>query len=138
MDKKSLKLLYRSLDTTLSEKEQRRLINALESSEELREEKALILAQRQAVTDSAPSSFGPNFAERVMGRIESLRTKQKNGLELFYETFKLTFRRMAIVSALILLVLVSYNLIKNDILPQDEIIFASDSVVEEILELPLF
>ncbi len=138
MNKKILKLLYRSFDTELSEKNQKRLDNALEKSEELRLEKERALAQRQALAKNGTQSFSPFFAERVMGQIESLGQAKKNGFELFYETFKAMFQRLAIVSAVVLLVLVSYNLIKGDILPQEEIIFASDAAMEEILELPLF
>lgn len=138
MEKKILNLLYRSFDALLTEKEKRLLDEALEGSEALRQEKERILAQRKAVADSASSSFGPNFHERVLGRIADLGSQKKNGMESFYEAFKLTFQRLAVASVLILLLLVSYNLIKGDILPQDEILFASDSVVEEILEVPLF
>jgi len=138
MDKKTLKVLYRSFDASLNEKEQRVLDEALKGSEELRKEKERIRTQRRAVADSSSSSFGPHFPERVMGRIADLGSKKRNGLESFYITFKLIFQRLAVASALILLLLVSYNLIKGDILPQDEIIFASDAVVEEILDVPLF
>jgi hypothetical protein len=138
MNKKILRLLFRSFDAAMTEKEQRCLDEALEDSEELRKEKERILVQRQAIVDSAFFSFGPHFPERVMGKISALGFKKRTGLESFYETFKLTFQRLAMASALILLLLVSYNLIKGDILPQDEILFASDSVVAEILDVPLF
>lgn len=138
MDKKILKLLLRSFDASLAEKEQRVLDEALENSEELRREKERIRSQRKAVAGSASPSFDPHFPERVMRKISCLGSKKRNGLEFFYETFKLTFQRLAVASALVLLLLVSYNLIKGDILPQDEVIFASDAVVAEILDVPLF
>jgi len=138
MNKKILKLLYRSFDRELSEKNQKRLDDALENSDELRKERARAIAQRQALAKSGTQSFGPFFAERVMGRIESLGQTKANGFELFYETFKAMFQRLAIASAIVLLALVSYNLIKSDILPQDEIMFASEATMEEILDLPLF
>ena len=138
MNKKILKLLYRSFDTKLSGKNKKRLDDALEKSESLRLEQEQALAQRQTLTRSGSQSFTPFFADRVMGKIESLGQTKKNGFELFYETFKTMFQRLAIASAVVLLVLVSYNLIKGDILPQEEIIFASDAAMEEILELPLF
>ncbi|MFC2164665.1 hypothetical protein ACFLT2_06695 [Acidobacteriota bacterium] len=138
MNKKILKLLYRSLDTELSGKNQKRLDEALHMSEELRLERERASAIRQDLIKSRTQSFTPFFAERVMGKIESLGQAKKNGFELFYETFKAMFRRLAMASAIVLLVLVSYNLIKSDLLPEDEIIFASDAAMEEILELPLF
>jgi len=138
MNKKILKLLYRSLDTDLSEKDQKRLDDALKKSGELRMEKEQALAQRRAISKSGTQSFKPFFVERVMRQIQSLGPTKKNGFEIFYETFKAMFLRLAIASAVVLLVLVSYNLIKSDIIPQDEIIFASDTTMEEILDLPLF
>jgi len=138
MNKKILKLLYRSFDTELSEKDQKSLDDALERSDELRMERERALAQRQALAKSGTQTFGPFFPERVMGRIESLGQTKKNGFELFYETFKAMFQRIAVASVAILLVLISYNLIKSDIIPEDEIIFASDAAMEEILDMPLF
>jgi hypothetical protein len=138
MNKNILKLLYRSFDMKLSEKDQRRLDEALAKSEDLRLEKERALAQRRALVESGAQSFKPFFAERVMGKIESLGQEKKNGFELFYETFKAMFQKLAIASTVVLLVLVSYNLIKSDVLPQEEIIFASDAAMEEILDLPLF
>ena len=137
-NKKILRLLYRSLDSELSEKDRKKLEDALERSSELRMERERALAQRQALAKSGTQSFDPFFADRVMARIESLGQTKKNGFELFYETFKVMFHRLANASALVMLVLVSYNIIKSDLLPEDEIIFTSDAAMEEILDLPLF
>ena len=136
-NKKILKLLYRSLDGDLNEKDRLRLDEALEKSEELRKEKEGLLAQRQVVADSAGHSFGPYFADRVMNRIDGLSQK-KNGLEGFYDSFMAIFRKVAIVSAVILVLLISYNVIKSDIVPEDELFFMADTTIEEILDLPLF
>jgi hypothetical protein len=137
IDRKVLKLLYRSLDGNLKDKDQKKLDEALEKSEELRKDKERVSAQRQAVADSAGQSFGPFFAERVMHRIEGLDQK-KNGLQAFYESFLAAFRKVAIVSAVVLVLLISYNVVKSDIVPEDEIFFMADTTMEEILDLPLF
>jgi hypothetical protein len=136
-DRKVLKLLYRSLDSDLKDKDQRKLDEALEKSEELRKEKERVLAQRQAVAASASQSFSPFFTDRVMSRIEGLGQK-KNGWEAFYEGFMAAFRKVAIVSAVVLVLLISYNVIKSDIVPEDELFFMADTTMEEILDLPLF
>jgi hypothetical protein len=136
-NRKALKLLYRSLDGDLKDKDQKKLEEALERSEVLRKEKERALAQRQAVADSAGRSFGPYFADRVMHRIEGLGQK-KNGLEAFYENFMAAFRKVALVSAVVLVLLISYNVIKSDIVPEDELLFMADTTMEEILNLPLF
>ncbi len=71
MNKKILKLLYRSFDTELSQKDQRRLDDALEKSEALRLERDRAFAQRQDLAKSGSQSYSPFFAEKVMGKIES-------------------------------------------------------------------
>ena len=136
-NKKIIELLYRSFDDNLKEKEQKQLAEALENSKELRQEKELIAAQRQAVSDSAAQSFKPFFAERVMNRIKEISEK-KNTLETFYDTFKAVFQRFAIAGAVIMLALIIYNLGIGDSLSIEEIFYASDFTFEEILQLPLF
>ena len=137
MDKKILKLLYRSFDEALNEEEKEQLEKALKECEELRIEKERLLAQRQALAESPGHSFKPQFAERVMGRIQTLDQK-KNGIESFYDALLVMFRKFAIVGAAILLLLLIYNLQTGDILSSEEIMFASDFTFEEILDLPLF
>lgn len=137
MDKKILKLLYRSFDDEPNEREQEQLEHALKESVELQKEKERILVQRQALSESTPPTFEPLFAERVMNRIESLG-KKKSGIESFYESLWVMFRRFAIVGTALLLILLIYNLQSGDILSTDEILFASDFTFEEILNLPLF
>jgi len=137
MDKKILKLLYRSFDDELNGKERKQLEEAMKESKKLQKEREQILAQRQALAESSTSSFKSFFPERVMSRIESLGQK-KNGFESFYETLLWMFRRFAIVGAAILLILLVYNLQTGDILSTEEIMFASDFTFEEILNLPLF
>lgn len=137
MDKKILKLLYRSFDEELKEKEKKQLENALKDSEKLRQEKEQILAQRQAIAESQKPSFKPFFAERVMNHIESLSEK-KNGFEAFYETLLTMFRRFALAGAAILIILLFYNLRTGDALSTDEIFYTSDVAIEEIIDLPLF
>lgn len=137
MNKKILKLLYRSFDEDLDEKEQKLLEEALKKSEELRREKEQILAQRQAVSQSAVKSFKPFFAERVMKRINALG-KKENALENFYDSLKAMFWRFATVGAVGLIALIIYNLIAGNSLPLEEAFFISDLTFEEILQMPLF
>jgi anti-sigma factor RsiW len=137
MDNKILKLLYRSFDDELNEKEREQLEKAMKESKELQKEKERILAQRQALAESSSPSFKPLFAERVMNRIETLGQKN-NGFESFYETLLLMFRRFAIIGAAILLILLIYNLRTGDALSTDEIFYASDVAIEKMIDLPLF
>lgn len=137
MNKKILKFLYRSFDEDLDEKEQKLLEEALKKSEELRREKEQILAQRQAVSQSAVRSFRPFFAERVMSRINALG-KKENALENFYDSLKAMFWRFATIGAVGLIALIIYNLIAGNSLPLEEAFFISDLTFEEILQIPLF
>ena len=137
MNNKILKLLYRSFDEDLEEKEQKLLEEALKNSEELRREKDKILAQRQAVSQSAAKSFKPFFAERVMRQIGALGEKE-NTLENFYESFKAMFWRFATVGAVGLIALILYNLVTGSSLPLEEAFYVSDLTFEEILQMPLF
>ncbi|MEE8376870.1 MAG: hypothetical protein V3R45_00735 [Candidatus Aminicenantaceae bacterium] len=135
--KKVLKLLYRSFDTDLSEREQQRLDEALEQSKDLREERELILSRRQVVADSAVKSFRPYFADRVISQIAAIEDK-KDTQESFYDALMFVFRRFAFVGALVMIGLIFFNVINGHIIPVDEIFFASDLALEEILNLPIF
>lgn len=135
--KKVLKLLYRSFDTDLSEREQQRLDEALEQSKDLREERELILSRRQVVADSAVKSFRPYFADRVMSQIAAIGDK-KDTQESFYDALLFVFRRLAVVGTLVMIGLIFFNVIKGHVIPVDEIFFASDMALEEILNLSIF
>ena len=136
-NKKILKLLYRSFDAELKEKEKRLLEQALEKSEGLRKEKELIMERRQAIAESASQSFRAQFADRVMARIAGI-DQEESSMESFYEGLKIAFKRLAIIGAVAVLALIFFNLIKGDIIPVEEVFFASDMAFEEILNLPLF
>jgi hypothetical protein len=137
IDKKILGLLYRSFDSDLGKEEKKQLEEATKISEELRKEKEQIEAQRQAVSDSAAQTFKPFFAERVMSRIHALGEKE-NTLETLYESLKAVFKRLAIVGAVVMIALISYNLIIGEGLSPDEAFYVSELTFEEILQLPLF
>lgn len=136
MNKDVLKLLYRSFDDDLNEKERKELEEALKNSKELRQEREKILAQRKAVSESGAQSFEPFFAERVMAQIDALHEKAE--MDSFYRTLKSVFRPFAIVGAVALVALIIYNLGIGDILSSDDVFFASNATFEEILQLPLF
>ena len=134
--KKILKLLYRSFDSQLNEKEQKILIQALESSPELRLEKEQIEMQREALATGTVQSFKPFFVERVMEQVNTLGGKT-NGLDLqmFYESLVSVFRRFAVVGGIISILLFIYNLGVGDILPLEEALTITDFTVQEILSI---
>jgi len=134
--RKFLKLIYRSFDDDLTEKEQEQLTEALEKSEMLQQIKEETSALRQDVSNSAAQSFEPFFAERVMNRIDSVN-KEEYAPDIFYRSLWAVFRPLAIACTLIMIALLSYNLAKGKIISPDEIFYISETAVEEILQLPL-
>lgn len=137
MEKRVLKLLYRSLDSALKEKDRQRLEKALAESKELRQHRAEILSLRQAVARGAARSFRPQFVERVMSRIRSA-PKIPHGHEVLVESYRWVFGRLAAVSVFILIVLLSVALIQDGLFPQDAIFYVSDTTIDRILQVPVF
>jgi hypothetical protein len=136
MNKKILKLLYRSFDDDLSKREQRQLEKGLENSTELRKEKERIAAERQAISTGAAQSFKPGFVGRVMRRIQAM-AEEKNTLEAFYGILKAVFRRLAVAAAVIMIVLITINLIIGESLSAERAFYTSELTFEEVLQLPL-
>lgn len=137
MNRKFKNLLYLSFDGELSAKEKDLLDKALAESPELRREQAEISRQRQALSQGRDVSFGPMFAERVVSKL-SFSQQHENGMAVFYEVFKGMFAKIAIVGAVVLLLLFSYNLTIGDQMTEEEAFFASDTTHEELSRLPLF
>jgi hypothetical protein len=136
MDKKALKLLYRSFEEKLKEREQNQLKEALEKSEELRREKEKIAAMRKAVSESAYGTFEPFFAERVMNRI--VAEEKERAVVSGFEPLKAIFQRLAIAAAIVIIVLIVYNLSIGENFTMNEAFYVSELTSEEILPIPLF
>ena len=110
MNKKILKLLYRSFDEMLTQSEQLQLDNALAHSQELRDERNRIARMRSTISHSSAPSFQPFFAEKVMRRIRAVDSKQ----ERFFDSLIEVFRPVAIAATILFIALLSYNLFKSD------------------------
>ncbi len=135
-NKKILKLLYRSFDDRLKEKEQKKLAQALEHSPGLQQEKKQIEAQRKILANTAVQSFKPFFVERVMAQVNALGGKT-NGLDLqmFYESLVSVFRRFAVAGVVISVLLFFYNLEVGEILSLEEALTMSDITLRAILAM---
>lgn len=136
MNKKILRLLYRSFEEKLEEKEQKQVEETLRKSEELRWEKERIVAMRKAVSESACGSFKPFFAERVMNRI--MAEEKEGPMVSVFEPLKAVFQRLAIAAAIVIIVLIVYNLSIGESFTMDEAFYVSELTFEEILPIPLF
>jgi len=134
--KKIQELLLRSFDTDLSEEERRQIEKALKESSEWLEVKKGFDRQRLLVSENAAKSFRPFFAERTIEKIRTLR--KNNGRYTFYLSLRTVFQRIAIAGALLLLLLITYNIKTGDSLATEEVFFASDTTVEAIYDLSSF
>jgi len=134
MNERFRRLLYRSLDTDIDDKKKLLLQEALDESSELRQEKSEIEALRRTVTDSANGSFAPQFAERVIRRLEPSDFRPLAS----FDAFHIVFRSLAIVAILLLFALISFNAISSELLSRGEVFYLPEVTVVKILELPVF
>lgn len=101
-------LLYKSFDSPgLSGREQALLNEALESSPELRKLRDEILSIRSSVKETRQSDFSPYFESRLLSKINRRAENIRGSLA---ESLSVSFRRVALSAAIVLLVLVTYNL----------------------------
>ncbi|MFH2042828.1 MAG: hypothetical protein ABIJ35_09945 [Acidobacteriota bacterium] len=130
------KLLYRSFDADLSPEESARLDRGLKASETFRREKDTVEKIRSALATGKRPGFKPNFSERVLHRIQ--KPAGGNGLDQLYRSFRQVFSRLAVAGTVLLFFLLLYNIHLGDNLSTEEVHFASDSTVQEIMNVPLF
>ena len=102
-------LLYRSLDDSLSDIEQKQLDESLAESSELRDEYDQLVSMRRMMSDNAPTSFEPWFVQRVMQRVAGSIAVADSESALFSQ-LAIMFRRVAIAAAVAGILAVSYNL----------------------------
>lgn len=103
------KLLYKSLDTTLSEKESKILNDELRRSKQMNEQYLELIKIRKAIGDCAVTSFKISFEERLSDKLN----KFLSGATYFNSwtnSLATAFRRIAISAMIFLIFLVLYNL----------------------------
>lgn len=113
MDNKLLDLLYKSFDSSLTSKEREILKKGLTESAALRKEKEKIELMRERLADSKQVSFKPFFAEKIINRIQTDR-KQQEQQESVFDSLVTLFRPIAFTTAMILIILLSYNMKKTE------------------------
>jgi hypothetical protein len=136
MNRKTLKLLARSLEAELNAGEREELDAVLEQSEELRAERDRVVKLESSIRGSAIRSFSPVFTDDVMRRIASLESKTTRK-ENFYESL-VVIARPALAGFLILcLGLVSFNLINSGHLSLSGLFAFNDITFEDVF-IPTF
>jgi len=133
MNKDILNLLYRSFDVKLTEEEKHKLEQALQNSDELRREKAQLIAMRKSISESSPKSFSHSFSDQIIHRLEELR-ESKNDYEIFFDTLFTIFRPVAVATILLMITLVSIKFIKNDEVSLKNTIELSEIYLDEVFD----
>lgn len=109
--KKFEKLVYKYLDGTLSNKENEAFKYELDNSLVHKDTYNQIIKMRSAVSAAADDSFSPSFENRVLENISvesftGINTRINN----FTDSLGHYFRRIALTAAVMLALLVTYNL----------------------------
>ncbi|MFC1725275.1 hypothetical protein ACFL4T_06585 [candidate division KSB1 bacterium] len=136
MNKKLIKLLYRSFDGSLTEDEEKTLSDALQGSEELRSEKEKIMNLRSLVSGASEKEFSPFFTEKIMNKIESAKNGyvKTNHIDRIAEFI---FRRLALIGAAAVILLIAYNFIQTGQITVTGLFGIPEITYEEIIE-PVF
>ncbi|MCK4795794.1 MAG: hypothetical protein KAT05_00355 [Spirochaetes bacterium] len=134
MNKKLLKLLYKSFDFKLSKKEQNLLDKNLTESEKIKNEKNTISQMRKSIAGCIETSFKPNFIENVMYKIKNIKAEEKSKY-LFFECLVYNFKRIAAVALIICIILFSVIIIKQEKNPLLNLLIRSEVSFESFLEL---
>jgi hypothetical protein len=129
--KSRLKLLYRSFDTRLSGKEQSKLENALADNEEISKEAKTLDKMRHIIAESGGSAFDPFFADRVLVR---LREEDEDFIKALFWSFK----RIVIVGAATIVLLMVNNFITGGEFSLDSALGLPQLTLEETLSLNQF
>ncbi len=137
MTNRGMKLVLRSLDSSLGKRDRRKLEKALAGSGELRRSRDRLLALRQAAAEGAGRSFEPHFAERVLGRLRE--DSQAGGARRAVRGFpRPVLVRLAATALLILAVWLCVAAGQVEIIPRDAIFYVSGQTIDRILQVLMF
>ena len=126
MNKNIFDLLYRSFDGNLTDEEQALLAKAIENSGVLQDEQKEIMRMREKIIKIKTSSFKPFFTERVMNRITGLNDNVFDPVSLI-----LVFRRLVLVSAIIVIILIPLNFRKTNTISYNIASYSFEQIIEE-------
>jgi len=127
MNDKLHTLLIRSFDASLDDNERVQLQQALVNSE-VRNERDRIVVLRTQIKVTAASAFGPLFVQRVLRRLVSAHEEFRRWLLWGY-------RRVALIGAVIVLLLASYNMSKHDSVSLAAAFAQPEHTLEQVLRL---
>jgi hypothetical protein len=132
--RKAVRLLYKSLDKTLSAKEEAYLQKAFSKFDGLENEISELLILRQRLGKSS-SGFRPFFSDRVISRVKQQR--RQIAKQYFFDSLTTRFYRVAVAAAVAILVLISFNVLKTQNSSASETVVSSSRDLDEVL-VPAF
>ena len=112
MKRKIQDLLLRSMDNMLLPDEKIQLNQALQHSESLKREKESMESIRHTLSQSRRPQFRPFFTDRVLRRIDAMTFTRRE--DPFFNALKHTFRPILFTAAILIVVIISFNAVRND------------------------
>lgn len=125
------KLLYRSYDKALSPDEEQNLQQALDRSEEMRNEAEELEQVRELIKSAGDVQFKPLMAERVMSRLT--QSTVPTPADEFFESLNRFFKPLGIAATLVLFGLLAYNISSTGYFSIDTLIGLPELTVDNLI-----
>lgn len=109
MKRKPHKLLYRSLDKDLSPEEAVRLVDALDNSLDLEQEKHQLLSLRADLGTLGNEQFSDHFSDSVMDKVIRMQFAENDKVSRF-SSLSVVFRPIALAALVTIAALVPFNM----------------------------
>lgn len=128
------KLIYKSFDGILTEEEQSLLNEALVASDELRKFREEILSLRNNIKSSAYTEFNPYFESRLFAKLNQPSRQSVGLLSGLSDSLELSFKKIAIAAAALLIILVLYNVKQGNLSSIENILGIYNTPIEYALD----
>lgn len=127
------KLLIKKLDGNISLKDEIKLRKLFKNSDELEIELKRIKNLREVVAQSITTGFSASFENNVMNKIQTENVFKFSPIDDFLESVFTQFRRLAVPTLAILLLLVTLTFIYSGEISLDPIFGSYELTIEESL-----
>ncbi len=127
------KLLIKKLDGNISLKDEIKLRKLFKNSDELEIELKRIKNLREVVAQSITTGFSASFENKVMNKIQTENVFKFSPIDDFLESVFTQFRRLAVPTLAILLLLVTLTFIYSGEISLDPIFGSYELTIEESL-----
>ncbi|MBZ0178333.1 MAG: hypothetical protein K8F36_03500 [Melioribacteraceae bacterium] len=127
------KLLIKKLDGNISLKDEIKLRKLFNNSDEFENELNEMKSLRDVIAQNASTGFSDSFESNVMSIIQTSNAFRFSPLDDFLESVFTQFRRLAIPTIAIILVLVTLTFVYNGEISLDPIFGSYELTIEESL-----